>query len=132
MAHVWQYYNGWTVKASSVWANKQGAGYKFTPGDPWDDYNAEQQASIPEKWHKRGYSTHDVLYPYIVKIIWSGGNPKYTKMTLQELAADVYVPPDGNPTYIPLTPLDGTLVPILKKRYSANDVAGFGARRKGA
>src|SRR5262245_39534845 len=83
MAHVWQYYYGWTVKASSLWANTLGAGYKFTPGDPWDDYNAEQQASIPEKWHKRGYSKHDVLYPYIVKIIWSGGNPKYTKMTLK-------------------------------------------------
>ena len=132
MTHVWQYYYGWTVKASSVRANTLGAGYDFTAGDPWDDYNAEQQASIVEKWHKRGQSKHDELYPYIVKIIWSGGNPRLTKLSLKELAADIYIAPDPppNPTVILLTPLDGTLVPILEKRYAANDVAGFGARVK--
>lgn len=132
MAHVWQYYYGWTVKASSLWANTFGDGYTFTAGDPWDDYNSEQQASIVEKWHQRGHNKRDELYPYIVKIIWSGGKPELTELTLKELAADVYVPPDPppNPTFIPIQPIDSTLVPILEKRYAANDIAGFSGRVK--
>src|SRR5271166_5946238 len=44
IAHVWQYYYGYTVKASSLWASTLGS-YDFTPGKAWDDYNSEQQAS---------------------------------------------------------------------------------------
>jgi len=126
MTHVWQYHYGWTVKASSVWASTFGS-YEFTPGDAWDDYNAEQQASIVEKWHKRGRKKTDELYPYIVRIIWGGGNPRLTGLKLAELAEGTVILPDP-PTVIYLEPVDGMLLPILEKRYAANDVAGFGGR----
>lgn len=134
IAHVWQYYYGYTVKASSVWASTLGS-YEYEPGEAWDDYNAEQQASIVEDWHKRGRKPTDLLYPYIVKIIWSGAKPELTKLTLDELKADVYIPPPPppptpNPTTITVGNIDSVLVPLLKKRYAANDVAGYGGRAR--
>ena len=132
MTHVWQYWHGFGVKASSIWANTLGAGYDFTAGDPWDDYNAEQQASIVEKWHKRGQTKSDELYPYITEVIWSHGDPTRRKMSLAELKNTLYTPPPPppNPTVIHVADVDGTLVPILEKRYAATDVAGFGGRVK--
>lgn len=129
MAHVWQYFYGYTVKASSVWASTLGS-YDFTPGAAWDDYNSEQQASIVETWHKRGEKKTDILYPYIARIIHSGANPRLTKLSLEELKVGFFFLPDPspNPTLIPLAPIDDTLLPILRKRYAADDVAGFGGR----
>ena len=132
MTHVWQYWHGFGVKVSSIWANTLGAGYNFTPGDPWDDYNAEQQATIVEKWHKHGRDKNDELYPYITEIIWSHGDKSRRKMSLAELKNTLYTPPPSppNPTMIRIQNLDSLLVPILEKRYDANDVAGFGGRVK--
>lgn len=132
MTHVWQYWNGFGVKVSSVWANTLGAGYDFTPGDPWDDYNAEQQATIVEKWHSRGRDKSDELYPYITEVIWSRGDESRRKMSLAELRNTLYTPPSfpPNPTLIHMPDLDGRLVPILEKRYAATDLSGFGGRVK--
>lgn len=132
MTHVWQYWHGFGVKVSSAWANTFGAGYDFTPGDPWDDYNVEQQASIVEKWHSRGRSKTDELYPYISEVIWSHGDETRRKMSLAELKSKLYFPPPDppNPTVIHLANLDPILVPILEKRYAATDVSGFGGRVK--
>jgi hypothetical protein len=129
MTHVWQYYYGYTVKASSVWASTLGS-YEFTPGAAWDDYNAEQQASIVEKWHKNGEKKTDELYPYIARIIHGGANPRLTKLTLDELKVDFFYLPDPppNPPFIAMAPVDGILLPILQKRYAADDVVGFGGR----
>jgi hypothetical protein len=132
MTHVWQYWHGFGVKVSSIWANTFGAGYDFTPGDPWDDYNAEQQATIVEKWHKRGRKKDDVLYPYITEVIWAHGDQSRRKMTLAELKNTLYTPPPAppNPTVIYIQNVDPVLVPLLEKRYSSSDVTGFGGRVK--
>ncbi|WP_049768165.1 hypothetical protein [Methylocella silvestris] len=131
MAHVWQYYYGYTVKASSLWASTLGS-YDFKPGKAWDDYNAEQQASIVETWHKRGRKKSDELYPYIARIIHGGASPRLTKMTLAELKVDFFYLPDPppNPTVIAVAPVDALLLPVLAKRYDPSDVAGFGGRVK--
>ena len=132
LTHVWQYWNGFGVKVSSIWANTLGAGYDFEPGDPWDDYNVEQQATIVEKWHSRGAKKDDELYPYITEVIWSRGDPSRRKMTLKELKDTLYTPPPAppNPTVIQVTDVDGALIPLLQKRFDSNDVAGFGGRVK--
>jgi hypothetical protein len=72
MTHVWQYYHGYTVVTSSVWARTGGAGYDYTVGQDWDDYNSEQQAQLVEEWHHKGESTTDPRFPYIDKIIRPG------------------------------------------------------------
>lgn len=132
MTHVWQYWNGFGVKVSSLWANTLGAGYDFTAGNPWDDYNTEQQATIVERWHSRGRKKDDELYPYITEVIWSRGDASRRKMSLVELKNTLYTPPPSppNPTKIPFQNFDGLLIPILEKRYDAADISGFGGRVK--
>jgi hypothetical protein len=72
MTHVWQYDKGYWVVLRSLWANTAGAGYNYTPGAPWDDYNVEQQAQIVEDWYKAGMSPTDARFVYIDKIIRPG------------------------------------------------------------
>jgi hypothetical protein len=76
MTHVWQAFNdsNWTM-ARSAWAQTVGAGYDYTPGDPWDSYNVEQQAHIVEDWHKNKDSSPKIaeqIYPYVRLVIRSG------------------------------------------------------------
>jgi hypothetical protein len=131
MTHVWQYFHGVGVKVGSAWANTLGAGYEFEAGDPWDEYNVEQQAAIVEKWHHRGSTKRDQLYPYMSEVIWSHGDARRRKLTLAELTALLIIPGEPNiPSVIHMPSLDPVLVPILEKRYAANDVAGFGGRVK--
>jgi hypothetical protein len=142
MTHVWQYAHGRQVKGSSVWASTFGS-YDFTPGDAWIDYNVEQQASIVEKWHHRGMHKDDELFPYIYGVIWVGGDDASIRKTLAELKArdadvpdvptvDDPTPPPKPPmpTRITVESIDSVLVPLLAKRYAANDVAGFSGRVK--
>ena len=75
MTHVWQYYHGYHVVLRSLWANTVGAGYSYTLGGAWDDYNVEQQAAIVEHWYSPtlgNMSVNDPRYPYIDKIIRPG------------------------------------------------------------
>lgn len=143
MTHVWQYAHGRQVKGSSVWASTISS-YDFTAGDAWIDYNVEQQASIVEKWHHRGRRKDDELFPYIYGVIWAGGDSDVIRKTLAELKVsgpnepDVPTvddptpppPPPPGPRVISVDSIDATLVPLLAKRYAANDVAGFGGRVK--
>jgi len=85
MTHVWQYFHGVAVARKSAHAQTIGAGYSYTPGDPWDSYNVEQQAHIVEDWHDRGWSKTDILYPYIRLVIRSGGYRLHRSKTLAEL-----------------------------------------------
>lgn len=74
MTHAWQYAKGYFVITSSVIGQSCfGNGYDVNvgAGKSWSDYNVEQQATIVERWYKRGRSSRDVLYPYIDKIIRS-------------------------------------------------------------
>lgn len=54
-----------------------GVGDGFTPGDPWSDYNLEQQAAIVEIWNKRGRKEEDVLYPFIYYIVRGEGRKNW-------------------------------------------------------
>jgi hypothetical protein len=81
MTHVWQYYHGYHVVASSVWANavdKLGIGpdaYRYTVGQAWNSYNVEQQAQLVEDWYNAtigNMSIYDNRFVYIDKIIRAG------------------------------------------------------------
>jgi len=85
MTHVWQYGKGYNVKLSSLWAQSFGEGYGYAPGQAWDDYNVEQQASIVETWYLGGMSTTADEFPYIAKVIRRGGLNKSS--TLAQLRA---------------------------------------------
>jgi len=152
LTHVWQYRRGDFVKASSVGAqvweyltsdveiSRRGTrvivnndAYEYRPLDhskSWNDYNAEQQAHIVEDWNNKGRNKSDDLYPFITEVIRSNGDPKASKQSLAELKKHLYFPPPAppNPTFITVASLDPVLVPVLEKRYAANDVAGYGAR----
>jgi outer membrane protein OmpA-like peptidoglycan-associated protein len=81
MTHIWQYSrtgaNWASIAARCVYAQKAGAGYKFQEGDPWSDYNLEQQASIVEAWNRRDRKEDDVLYPYIYYIVNGAGRKNW-------------------------------------------------------
>jgi hypothetical protein len=86
LTHVWQGVHGSTCfsyainslyhQAKSFFGggSRDGA-YDFTPGQPWDSYNAEQQASIVETWFANGSSSTDALFPYITDTIWASVSP---------------------------------------------------------
>ena len=76
LAHVWQGSNSrssTTYVANSVMNQCRSdltiggttSAYDFTPGSNWRTYNAEQQASIIEKWYVDGMPTSGDLWPYI-------------------------------------------------------------------
>jgi hypothetical protein len=76
LTHVWQYehrkYSGsYILDAAATHIFRGQKGYKFEPGKPWNSYNAEQQASIVEKWYTSGKSENpqDPLFPYVRNII---------------------------------------------------------------
>jgi hypothetical protein len=50
--------------------------YTYKPGQPWDDYNVEQQASIVSDWFADGMRTEDQddRFTYIVNNIRAGHN----------------------------------------------------------
>jgi hypothetical protein len=73
MTHVWQYFHGYHVVLSSVWAQSLGDGYDGALGKSWNAYNVEQQATIVENWYKADMKTDDAAYPYIKKVVRKGG-----------------------------------------------------------
>ncbi len=72
MAHVWQFYHGYSVELRSLWANTRGAGYAYKVGENWDAYNVEQQAHLVEDWFMGGQKVTDPRFVYIDKIIRPG------------------------------------------------------------
>ncbi len=77
MTHVWQAYHGYSIYLRSLWANTRGAGYGYTVGEKWDDYNVEQQAHLVEDWFMGIYpsppqSVTDPRFVYIDTIIRPG------------------------------------------------------------
>jgi hypothetical protein len=74
LAHVWQgqhlvpfMINSLAHQTLSFIANggDVAPAYTYTPGLPWGQYNAEQQASIVTHWYTGGMSTTDARYRYI-------------------------------------------------------------------
>ena len=77
LTHVWQGHNKtvqWGYVANSVW-HQLTAGqdaYKYTLGQSWNSYNAEQQASIVQDWFANGRKEDDPAFGYIRDNIWQG------------------------------------------------------------
>jgi hypothetical protein len=93
MTHVWQMFNAsnW-IMARSLWAQKFGAGYEYTPGDSWDSYNVEQQAKIVEDWHKYEGSVPTLAaerYPYVRLVVRSGRLTSPRGLDLEALKKDL-------------------------------------------
>ena len=75
-AHVWQGVHGgfaWGYVLNSalcqsiaqITSGSRTGIYGYTPGQPWSQYNAEQQASIVDDWFDNGMETSDERWPYI-------------------------------------------------------------------
>jgi hypothetical protein len=69
LTHVWQGHNSAFAPGyifNSLWHQAVDSdAYAYTAGQPWGDYNAEQQAHLVEDWYHRGCLTSDPLFPYI-------------------------------------------------------------------
>jgi hypothetical protein len=52
-----------------VWVSSLFGSYDFKPGESWDSYDVEQQASMVERWFHNGEQKTDVLYPYIRMVV---------------------------------------------------------------
>jgi hypothetical protein len=70
LTHVWQghhHFFTWGYVFNSLWhqAIDGSNAYNYTAGQPWRDYNVEQQAKIVEDWFVNGQQTSDPLYQYI-------------------------------------------------------------------
>jgi hypothetical protein len=48
--------------------------YEYKPGEPWDDYNVEQQALLVQDWYLNGMREDDERFTYIVNHIRAGKN----------------------------------------------------------
>ena len=75
MTHVWQGKNrtlalSYALEAALHQCRQELTdydAYAFSPGNPWESYNPEQQASIVETWFRKGCNESDTdpLYRYI-------------------------------------------------------------------
>jgi hypothetical protein len=150
LTHVWQGHHStwaWTVQGSSVLhqaiQGRDGAyNYDHNNYKDWDSYNPEQQAQIVEDWF------HDACKEANGgKIVngkdWFMGedDPRYTFIELNirghqmmplrpKVHEDIALSHQlsQRETRPPLT--DDLLIRILKPRYNANDVGGYGGRAK--
>jgi hypothetical protein len=140
LTHVWQgEHSGssWDYVFGSAWSQAlldDAYAYDMMRLDEWDTYNPEQQAKIVEDWFAAGMKEgpeNDRRFYYIQK----------------NIRGEAVLLPDGRPyagihTYRPPLGLgeaklkvdilgpspDPVLLPLLKKRFAADDVAGFSDR----
>lgn len=87
MTHVWQYHND--RSRYGVWVSSVNGSYTFTPGQAWNEYDVEQQASLVERWYENGAKPTDPLYGYIRLVIRSGRLDYPRDLTLTQLNRDV-------------------------------------------
>jgi len=131
MTHIWQYYRGENVVIGKIHAETIGS-YDFEPGEPWNDYNTEQQATVVENWVDNGMKETDELFPYIQEILRKGLNKDARFRNVPPGDFELYkngVQPLPASTlkvvvYYPEKPIEDELA----KRFHANDVKGFIAR----
>jgi hypothetical protein len=85
LTHVWQGHHSsfaWAYMIESMVAQghaiitqgNRNRAYDYTPGEPWENYNVEQQALIVQDWYRNGMSTDDPLFTYIANHIRAGRN----------------------------------------------------------
>jgi hypothetical protein len=131
MTHIWQYYRGENVVIGKIHAETLGS-YDFEPGEPWNDYNTEQQATVVEHWVDNDMKETDELFPYIREILRKG---------LKKDARFRNVPPGDFELYTNgVQPLPASTLKVvvyypekpiedeLAKRFQANDLRGYTAR----
>lgn len=137
LAHVWQgehSSSSWNYVFSSMWHQALSADaydYDKRRWKHWDDYNPEQQAQIVEDWFAAGmneaedYDSRDTRFYYIKKHI--RGESILEDWTLPVVRP---LPKATLHVELPGESPDPYLLPILKTRFDANDVSGFGGRVK--
>lgn len=131
MTHVWQYKLGENLVFGKIWAETIGS-YDYTPGEPWDRYNTEQQATIVENWVDSGMSESSELFPYIQEVVRKGLKPGERFRRVPPADFELYrngVQPLPASTlkvviYAPEKPMEEELA----KRFQASDIKGFTAR----
>jgi hypothetical protein len=85
LTHVWQGFHGalgWEYMVESMIAQghavlmqgDRNRAYDYEPGEPWEDYNVEQQALLVQHWYSNGMSEADERYTYIANHIRAGRN----------------------------------------------------------
>ena len=78
LTHVWQSYhqtfpNAYIFNSLLHQAVSSGGGaYSYNLGQPWNNYNVEQQASIVEHWFSSGMSSSNPRFTYIQRNIRAG------------------------------------------------------------
>jgi len=70
LTHVWQSRNSawpasYIFKSIGCQIARGDNAYAYQPGQAWDSYNVEEQASIVEDWFAQGQPVTGTLYPYI-------------------------------------------------------------------
>ena len=77
LTHVWQAYqqtfpNGYIF--NSLWHQviSGSNAYSYTPGQNWNSYNVEQQASLVQDWFSSGMSSTNSRFTYIRNTIRTG------------------------------------------------------------
>jgi hypothetical protein len=85
MTHVMQYNKFQYVVPSSIWAQTFGGGYSYTVGQPWNDYNVEQQAEIVSRWYELGMPKNIPEFQYVSKVVRRNG--ANSKLSLAALTA---------------------------------------------
>jgi hypothetical protein len=83
LTHVWQGYHGalgWEYMVESmvsqghavITEGDRNRAYDYEPGEPWDEYNVEQQALLVQHWYRDGMREDDERYFYIAEHIRKG------------------------------------------------------------
>ena len=77
LTHVWQAYQQaftYGYIFNSIWhqAISGSNAYSYTPGQNWNSYNVEQQASLVQDWFSSGMSSSNPRFTYIRNTIRTG------------------------------------------------------------
>jgi hypothetical protein len=136
LVHVWQGEHSskaWHVMAKSAWHQAlSDDAYAYDPNHylDWNEYNPEQQASIVEHWfagEMKKTKEEDLRFYYIKKYIWG------EKMDSDWIADSRAIKPLERATlevHAQPQSIDGALLPLIQKRFDANDVRGYSNREK--
>ncbi|MBV8858694.1 MAG: hypothetical protein JOZ02_17305 [Acidobacteria bacterium] len=85
LTHVWQGFHsslGWEYMVNSMIAQghavltqgDRNKAYDYKPGQPWKEYNVEQQALIVQDWFRNGMREDDERFTYVANNIRKGQN----------------------------------------------------------
>jgi hypothetical protein len=140
LTHVWQGIHRGNGYVFDSFMSQLGEGdayaYDHDRLVDWDQYNPEQQASIVEQWFHDGMKEYDPatgkgdLRFYYIKAIIRGEKVDFNwvRPPIKPLDAGTIPPEALAKSRADWT--DSQLLPLLRLRFAANDVAGYGARAR--